>query len=213
LDTTGKHPQVRACRAASFRVCSDQHASKGASQGQQAESVVPPSRKGQQDCAVHEQSGAKSSLSAGLIGLELTVRKGQVHVTDVLASTEGNISKGDRILEIASQPVGQTLACVDGLLQEVAQSDASRVHLRFVKTAGMGIFGASIESIHVPVQRRNDISAVNSSWQACEDPNACEDPRLSSLGIRWHVTNKVVAIRTVIAGTAAAKSANIMAGD
>jgi hypothetical protein len=88
-------------------VCSDQHASKGASQGQQAESVVPPSRKGQQDCAVHEQSGAKSSLSAGLIGLELTVRKGQVHVTDVLASTEGNISKGDRILEIASQPVGQ----------------------------------------------------------------------------------------------------------
>jgi hypothetical protein len=45
----------------------------------------------------------------------------------------------------------QTLACVDGLLQEVAQSDASRVHLRFVKTAGMGIFGASIESIHVPV--------------------------------------------------------------
>ena len=63
--------------------------------------------RGKQEGAVHEQSGAKSSLSAGLIGLELTVREGQVHVSDVLAVAEGNISKGDRILEIASQPVGQ----------------------------------------------------------------------------------------------------------
>ena len=69
--------------------------------------MAPPSRKGKQDGAVHEQSGAKSSLSTGLIGLELTVREGQVHVTDVLACTEDKISKGDRILEIASQPVGQ----------------------------------------------------------------------------------------------------------
>ncbi len=94
-------------RLDSSRVCSDQHASKGASQGQQAESVALPSRKGKQEGAVHEQSGAKSSLSAGLIGLELTVREGQVHVSDVLAVAEGKISKGDRILEIASQPVGQ----------------------------------------------------------------------------------------------------------
>ena len=61
-------------------MCSDQHVSKGASQGQQAESVAPPSKKGTQDGAMREQSGAKSSLSAGLIGLELTVREGQVHV-------------------------------------------------------------------------------------------------------------------------------------
>ena len=65
----------------------------------------------------------------------------------------------------------------------------------------------------IQVQRRNDISAIISSRKAFEDPNDCEDPRLSSLGIRWHVTNNIVAIRTVIAGTAAAKSAKIMAGD
>jgi len=55
------------------------------------------------------------------------------------------------VLESLRSERRQTLARVDGLLQEVAQSDASRVHLRFVKTAGMGIFGASIESIHMPV--------------------------------------------------------------
>ena len=40
-----------------------------------------------------------------------------------------------------------------------------------------------------------------------------EDPRLSWLGIRWHLTNKKVAVKTVMAGKAAAKSDKIMIGD
>lgn len=105
-----RHPRMRACRAASARLYSNQQASKGASHSQQAESVAPPSRNGKQDAALHEQSGGKSSLSAGLIGLGLTVCEGQVYVNDVMRSTLGNISKGDRILEIASHPVGQVCA-------------------------------------------------------------------------------------------------------
>ena len=62
-----------------------------------------------QDAAVHEASRTKSALSGDIIGLELTLSEGEVHVTDVLPSIEGNIRKGDRVLEIASRPVGEVI--------------------------------------------------------------------------------------------------------
>ena len=59
----------------------------------------------------------------------------------------------------------------------------------------------------IQVRGRKHVSAVSSA------PDACNDPRLSWLGIRWHLTNKKVAVQTVIAGKAAAKTAKIMVGD